>query len=209
MKAAIRLLLPLVLIVPLYAQEAPEEPVLLSVGGADSGSTGVHGLAVGFALDRAYCHVTISARLNNGGGFAGYASSIAWLTRAIGPEATDRDQVARMAFDLPPLYEGMFPLFTDIDLPAGDYWLVLANPPTGRFSYTNWVVSAPLALFKSNGTRYLGTTSVYSMEVADYPPSSPFGGIYTGFGYQFAVTGEPAGLRPEEQLPRRGRRHGE
>jgi hypothetical protein len=208
MRAAIRLLLPLVMfvVVPLYAQDAgqdsAEDPVILSVGGDDFGATSVNGLAVGFALDGPYCHVTVSARLNNGGGFAGYASSIAYLMRTIGPDATHRDQVARVAFDLPPQFDGRFDLFTDIELPAGDYWLVLVNPP-GRFSYTNWSVSAPLALFRSNGARYIGTTSTSPKTMAEYPPSSVFGGTYSGFGYQFAVTGEPGLPDPSDRRPRR------
>lgn len=209
MRAAIRLLLPLVLfvVIPLYGQDSVEHPVILSVGGDDFGATSVNGLAVGFALYGPYCHVTISARLNNGGGFAGYASSIAYLMRAIGPDATHRDQVARVAFDLPPQFDGRFDLFTDIELPAGDYWLVLVNPP-GRFSYTNWSVSAPLALFKSNGARYIGTTSTSPRTLAEYPPSSVFGATYSGFGYQFAVTGEPGVAHPDDP-PRPRHSHAE
>ena len=59
-----------------------DAPVILSIGGDDQWATGANGLAVGWAFSRRVGNVTISARLANGGGYAG---GTAYLMSRIGP----------------------------------------------------------------------------------------------------------------------------
>ena len=90
---------------PLSAQETVEEkpPLLLSVGGDDHWTTGANGLAVGWTFSRNVSNVTISARLANGGGYAG---GTAYLTRSIGPATEASDQIAATNFELPTGFQG-------------------------------------------------------------------------------------------------------
>jgi len=39
------------------------------------------------------------------------------------------------------------------------------------------------------GSRYLGTTAAYVENIVAFPPVSPFGDVYDGYGYQFEGTG--------------------
>jgi len=195
-------------IVPLRAQRPPEglqRVIEISGGEGGEGFSGqnINGLAVGWSLKRDYHNVTISARLANGGGIDGYAGGTAYLTRMIGPHSKSIHEVAKKEFELPGNYNGMFTLFTNLDLAAGEYWLVFEDPDNGRKTYANWVVAAPFTLRTTKGTHYLGTTaSTYPTEAPVYMPATLVHEVNRNFGYQFEVIGEPVPLLKDEDPSR-------
>ena len=172
------------------ALSAGAQPVVFSIAGSDEGATGANGLAVGWSFSRRVTNVTISALLNNGGGYAG---GTAYLMKRIGPGTTPEDEIATKQFELPLGFKGQVTLFTELDLPAGDYWLVFVTPREGPFSYVNWIISLPLELHKIPGARYLGTTwgDLYSTGI--YVPASQFQPTYNGVGYQMEISGDVDG----------------
>ena len=178
-------------VLPLAAQNSQ---VLISIGGADFGTTGINALGAGWSLEQRHVNVQISAELSNGGGSG---RGIAYLMRSIGPGTTCGAEVAQTKFDLPLGFHGMLTLFTGLDLPRGDYWLVFSHPRSGPFSYANWHVSNPATFTTASTVRYLGTTFLSSADdIAEYVPASNFG-IMTGqWAYHLEVTGEPAGPAP-------------
>jgi hypothetical protein len=207
MKTVVWSLLSLLLfaIVPLRAQR-PLEGLQRAIeirGEENMGGTNINGLAVGWSLKRDYHNVTIAARLANGGGIGGYAGGTVYLTRMIGPHSRFSHEVARKDFELPENYKGMFTLFTDLHLAAGEYWLVFEDPDNGRLSYANWLVAAPFVLTMSQGTRYLGTTaSTYPTEAPTYMPATLVHEVNRQYGYQFEVIGEPVPLLKDEDPSR-------
>ncbi len=170
---------------------APRVPqksaVLFSISGEGQGTTAAKSNAVGWSFSYPMRNVSIAARLSNGGGFAG---GTAYLMRAIGPGTTPQDEVARTTVDLPLGFYDMVPLFTDLDLPAGDYWLLFEVPKTGPFSYLNWDISLPVQLQAKGGVRYLGTKGLTVYD-SDYAPAAPFGDADTRIGYQIEITTSP------------------
>jgi len=173
--------------VPLFAQEPQPPPrTLLGVGGNTTWGIGINGRAVGFSLERAHSHVTIAARLGNGGGHA-YVD--AYLMRRIGPEASEEDEVARTSLDLPYPALDWITLFEDVDLERGVYWLVLAKPRDKAFSSINWIAASPLTLETSCGVRYLGSSAyTFLSDTADYIPASKFKKEIDPYGFQIALT---------------------
>lgn len=208
MKTAAWSLLSLVLfgIVPLCAQQPPEglQRALYIGGGEEVGGTAINGLAVGWSLRRDHTNVTIAAHLKNGGGIGSYAAGTAYLTRKIGPLSSTIDEVAKKEFELPDNYNGMFALFTNLILAAGEYWLVFEDPHNERVSYATWVVSIPpFVVHGSRGTRYLGTSSyAYPGPNANYMPASFFRQNEGLYGYRLEVTGEPVPLLHDEDPSR-------
>lgn len=203
MKIAVGALLSLVLsgMVPLCAQQPLEgRQQAIVIGGGDGGGAGINGLAVGWSLSRAHCNVTIAAHLTNGGGIGAYAGGTAYLTRKIGPHSRTTHEVAKKEFELPESYNGMFVLFTNVNLAAGEYWLVLEDPHNGRFSYANWVVAIPFLISTTKGSQYLGTTN--SSEISTYMPATLIRPVDRQYGYQFEVTGEPEPLLRDEEPSR-------
>lgn len=179
--------------VPLFAQELPppaEKPrTLLAVGGEVSWGIGVNGRAVGFSFAHAHHHVTIAARLGNGGGHAYFD---AYLMREIGPGASEDDEVARASLDLPYPALEWITLFEDVDLERGVYWLVIAKPRDKPFSSINWIAASPMALETSCGTSYLGTKAfTFFSDAAGYLPASKFKKEIDPYGFQIALTEPP------------------
>src|ERR1017187_5426598 len=164
---------------------------LVSVGGADFGSTGIVGLGTGWSQSQAYANVGISAYLVNGGGPGYVSQGTVYLMRSIGPGTTTDQEVSHADFTLPAQYDGMFTLFSGLSLPAGTYWIVFSTPQS-PFSYANWVISNPATVSSSGGATYLGD-AVAMAGVAAYPPASVFTNLSIGFPnqYQFAVAGVP------------------
>lgn len=185
------LLLIIVLAVsPLGAQPLPElEPertTILEIGGKLSWGVGITGQAVGWELTRPHHHVTVAANLGNGGGHAYFE---AYLMRAVGPDATWRDEAAYESFDLSYPHEGWVDLFEDLDLEAGEYWLVVAKPLEKAHSSINWIVSTPMSLRSNCDVRYLGTKSfTFLTDTAEYIPASKFAAKYEPYGFQMALT---------------------
>ena len=169
----------------------PPNPVL-SVTGAESGSSGAGGVGTGFALSQAYSAVNISAHLANGGGPGYISQGTAYLMSAIGPGTTTAQQVSVANFSLPPQYDGLFTLFSGLSLPAGSYWIVFSTPQS-PFSYANWIISYPATVNTAGGAGYLGVVDAPG-GLAAYPPASAFTDLgIPGYDYQFAVTGNPPG----------------
>jgi len=185
------LLLIIVLAVsPLGAQQAPEpEPVrtsILEIGGRLAWGVGITGQAVGWELTRPHHNVEVSARLGNGGGHAYFD---AYLMRAIGPDASWRDEVAYAPFDLTYPADGWVTLFEDLDLEPGEYWLVVAKPTEKAHSSINWIVATPMSLRSTCDVRYLGTKSfTFLTDTAEYLPASKFASKYEPYGFQMALT---------------------
>jgi hypothetical protein len=186
------LLLIIVLVVsPLGAQQLPLEPepertAILEIGGKLAWGIGITGQAVGWELARPHHYVRVAARLGNGGGHAYFD---AYLMRAIGPDATWRDEVARTSLDLTYPADGWVTLFEDLDLEAGEYWLVVAKPLEKAHSSINWIVAAPMSLRSTCDVRYLGTKSfTFLTDTAEYLPASKFESKYDPYGFQMSLT---------------------
>jgi hypothetical protein len=175
---------------PLGAQQPPEpEPertAILEIGGRLAWGVGITGQAVGWELTRPHHHVTVSARLGNGGG---HAYMDAYLMRAIGLDASTKDEVAYASFDLSYPHDGRITLFEDLDLEAGEYWLVVAKPAEKAHSSINWIVAAPMSLTSTCDVHYLGTKSyTFLTDTAEYIPASKFESKYEPYGFQMALT---------------------
>ncbi|HEY0371449.1 MAG TPA: hypothetical protein VGD79_05585 [Thermoanaerobaculia bacterium] len=188
MKPAIGLLLFLGT-VSLFAQEPPpmlEEATVLRADGKSTMAVAFHHLAVGFQLERAHHHVSISARLGNGGG---RAEVDAYLVRAIGPDATESDEVARTAFELSYPFDDWVDIFNDLELETGNYWLILAKPPESTWSSINWFAVQP-AEVRSACSAHLGNAQSFTFESdeAEYVPASKFDKKYTPYAYLLEVT---------------------
>ncbi len=182
--------------VPLYAQQPPEphHRAMLAIGGELSWGVGINGEAVGWSMANAHPHVTIAARLGNGGGHA-YVD--AYLMKKIGPDATEEDEIARTSFDLPYPFSDWVTLFADLDLEPGVYWLVIAKPRERAFSSINWIVGKPMLLRSCCDINYLGTKSyTFLSDAADYIPASNFKSKYEPYGFQIEIT--EAGLPDDE-----------
>ena len=188
MKSAIGVLL-LLVTVPMFAQDLPpefERATLLSVGGPVSWGVGINGQAVGWAFARAHPHVSVSARLGNGGG---HAYLDAYLMTRIGPGTTEEHQIARTTFDLQYPHDGWVELFTDLDLEAGAYWLVIAKPRERAHSSINWFVAQPADFGGTCHVRMLGSQSyTFHGDAAEYLPASRFAKKYEPYAFQFEVT---------------------
>ncbi len=175
----------------LRAQQPPELPrrALLEVGGAMSWGVAINGQAVGWELTRPHRFVTVSARLGNGGGHAYFD---AFLMRAIGPDATWRDEVARTSLDLTYPADAWITLFENVELEAGQYWLVVAKPLEKAHSSINWIVARPMSLRSDCDVRYLGTKSyTFLTDAAEYIPASKFESQYEPYGFHIALTEGP------------------
>jgi hypothetical protein len=186
MKPAVGMLL-LLGTVPFFAQDAPplEPATLLTISGEKTWAIGIDGQAVSFHLRHPHPHVTISARLGNGGG---HAFADAYLMKEIGPGTTERDEIARLAFDLVYPFEGWVDLFQDLDLEAGTYWLVIARPPDKAHTSINWFVAQPLTTSGSCSVAYVDSKSYsFQSDAAEYIPASKFEKKYQPYGFQFEV----------------------
>ena len=197
MKSAIAVLLVLIA-GPTFAQEAPlalERVTLLSVGGQVSWGIGINGQAVGFYLSRPRGPITVSARLGNGGG---HAYLDAYLMKRVGPGTTEEHQIARTTFDLQYPHEGWVDLFPDLDLPRGEYWLVIAKPRERAHSSINWFVARPPEPVGTCGVGFLGSKSyTFHGDAAEYLPASRFAQKYEPYRFQFEVTEmRPKGAEP-------------
>lgn len=197
MKTSVALLLSFISLAG-FAQQ-PSQTILSSVGTPD-GWTGIETLSLGWSLDHSYRNVQIEARLGNGGGSA---RGIAYLMRTIGPGTTCASEVAQVSFDLPLGYDGIFVLFENLDLSAGDYWLVFSKPRRGPFSYANWMAGFADNIIKSNDVRYLGMAWVNAEDlIGEYVPASAFNVRTDVWAYQLAIRGEPAPATPRRRIIR-------
>lgn len=197
MKRAIVTLVALVTlgVLPLAAQD-PSSPsfrenIVTAGPRGDAGGTGIQTLSEGWSMDQAYRNVSISASLSNGGGSA---RGIAYLMRSIGPGTTCASEIANVRFDLPVGYDGMYTLFTGLDLSPGEYWLVFSKPRVGPFSYASWTTSSRQAVTVGAQVRFLGMAWVVGEDgegIAEYMPASGFNVYADQVAYQFEVTGEP------------------
>jgi hypothetical protein len=160
---------------------AHAQPVVFSIAGNDHRTTRANGIAVGWSFSDKVEHVTISAFLANSGGDAG---GTAYLVKRIAPGITPASEIASTRFELPANFKGGVPFFTELDLPAGEYWLVI-----GATRDVEWVASSPLELHLVDVAHYLGTTQSDLAGIADYPPASRFGMISDRVGYQIEITG--------------------
>lgn len=200
MKSALAVLLVLVT-VPTFAQEAPDAPpaleraALLGVDGPRTWGVGINGQAVGWYFSQPRSHITVSARLGNGGG---HAYLDAYLMKRIGPGTTRKDEIARTSLDLPYPYDGWVDLFTDLDLDGGYYWLVIAKPWEKSHSSINWFVAQPPGHRDTCGVHSLGSQSyTFHFDAASYIPASKFEKKFEPYTFQFEISEvRPAGTEP-------------
>jgi hypothetical protein len=192
MRSVLRSLLLIIVfaVSPLVAQPLPEpEPertAILQIGGKLAWGIGITGQAVGWELARPHHHVAVAAHLGNGGG---HAYMEAYLMRAIGFDASSRDEVAYASFDLTYPNDGWITLFADLDLEPGEYWLVVAKPKEKAHSSINWMVATPMNLSSTCDVRYIGTKSfTFLSDTAEYLPASKFESKYEPYGFQMALT---------------------
>jgi hypothetical protein len=184
MKPAIAVLL-LIVATPLLAQEVLRASILATEG-AMTWPVAINGQAVGWYLEDPREAVTVSARLGNGGGHAYVA---AYLMKEIGPGTTEKDEIARTTFDLAYPHDGWVPLFENVDLEAGTYWLIVAQAPERAHSSINWFVAQPFGTVRSCGVRYIGSRSyTFHGDAAEYLPASKFAKKYEPYGFQFELT---------------------
>ena len=181
-----KLLLAVILAIPLCAQEAAERATIVWTGGERSWGVGIKGQAVGFHLATDRQAVTISARLGNGGGRAWVA---AYLMKSIGPGTTEADEIASATFELPYPYDGLLPLFEDLDLERGTYWVIVAKPSDRAHSSINWFVAEPREYRTSCEVHFAGTRSfTFHGDAGDYLPASKFEKKYEPYAFQLEVT---------------------
>ena len=187
MKRALGFLL-FVLATPVCAQDLPllERVTVAGPRGDVSWPVAIRGQAVGFALYRAHEHVTVSARLGNGGGHA-YVD--AYLMKQIGPGATQEHEIAYNTFDLAYPFDDWVDLFTDLSLDAGQYWLVIAKPRDVSHSSINWFVVGPSEPTGSCSAHLLSSWAyTFLLDEAEYIPASKFEKKFEPYLFQFEVT---------------------
>ena len=147
--------------------------------------------AVGFSLDKAYTNITIEAAI---GGTAAFPAGQAYLTTAIGPAATQSNELHSTAVNYPVANIGSLPLmtiFSGLSLGAGDYFLVFETPQTTASNIAGWGLGN--AVSTANGITFLG--SFGRVPSAAYAPSSSFGQV-TDTHHRFRVTGDAAVPEP-------------
>jgi len=174
--------------IPVRAQDAPvlERATVVATRGDVSWGIGIRGQAVGFMLSRTHSHVTVSARLGNGGGRA-YAE--AYLMKDIGPGTTLDEEIAFTSFDLEYPFEGWVDLFNDVELTAGRYWLVIAKPRDRPHSSINWFVVQQTAPAGSCSGRFFESKAyTFQLDEAEYIPASKFEKKFEPYVFQFEVT---------------------
>jgi hypothetical protein len=186
MKVAIGLVL--LLTVSVFAQEAPpvlEVAMVLRADGLVTFPVAIHHMAVGFALQRAHHHVSIRARLGNGGG---RAEVDAFLMRAVGPDATESDEVARTEFELSYPFDGWVDIFNDVELEKGSYWLVLGKPKKSSWSSINWFAVKPESSLSACNAHLIGSqTYTFDSDTANYLPASKFERKFTPYYFQIEI----------------------
>lgn len=187
MKAAIGLVL--LLTGSVFAQEAPpvlEVATVLRADGLVTFPVAIHHMAVGFALSREHHHVSIRARLGNGGG---RAEVDAFLMRAVGPDAKESDEIARTQFELSYPFDGWVDLFNDVELEKGSYWLVLGKPKESSWSSINWFAVKPETSLSACNAHLTGAqTYTFDSDTADYLPASKFEKKFTPYAFQIDIT---------------------
>jgi hypothetical protein len=160
---------------------------IVSVGGPDIGDTGIEGLAEGWSMSFSG-DVSVTAYLANGSGGAPAIDNVAYITS--GPLPNLSDIVASTDFTLPGLYFGTFTLFSNLNLNAGDYWLIFFSPGPPN-SYANWIASNPATVTAAPGAEFLGYAESSN---GDNTFSAP---VDNAFAWNFAVTAdtpEPSSL---------------
>lgn len=160
----------------LSAQTQMQTIIAAEPDGAVVEGSGIKGWGVGWSTNLHYQEVSVAAWLGNGGGSA---AGIAYLMRRIGAGATRAEQVAVRHFDLPLGFNGMFTLFSGLDLAPGRYWLIFWEPEA-PFSYANLGLGGrgegePLnELTLAPGSRYLTSLLAFPKDYFPYPPASGF-----------------------------------
>ena len=191
MKAAIGLFVILgtvPLTIPMTGQEVEpplERVTLIAPRGELPMPVAVHRQAVGWVLKGEQHHVTVSAHLGNGGG---RADIDAYLMKRIGPGATSGDEIAFASLDLGFPFDDWVDLFTDLDLEAGEYWLIIAKPKEKAHSSINWFVLQPKSVLGSCNASFLGSQSfTFLSDADDYLPASKFEEKYEPHAFRFEV----------------------
>ena len=140
---------------------------ILDVDGAVNGGQQVSNFpfAVSWTSSVAYNDVSISVRLSDGTG-----TGFAYLTTALGLGTTDASEITQNNFSYSaPSYptSAWVPVLTNLDLPPGTYYLVLANFSASAL----WDNAAPATVFLGDGVSDRHTwDSGGILSVGNYPP---------------------------------------
>lgn len=188
MKAAVVAAL---LALPVAAQHyCPPPALVISAAAEGTEYTKADALAIGWVMGRAHYDVRISVHAETG--FDDHSIVTAYLMRQIGPSTSKSAEVARTSYELPPWYNGEWVLFEDLDLPAGEYWLVFERPPQATHDAPEWLVSRLSGFQVQDTTRFLGTRYYsYVNYRTDYIPDATYTTTMKLQGYAIAVSGVP------------------
>jgi hypothetical protein len=152
-------------------------------------------VAFSFTLNQGYAGVTINASIY-GSTFLGPTTGTIYLTNAIGAAATAANVIStRPANTLPldtqcaapdPKYgcAPPIPLFTGLQLPAGTYYVILAD---ASGSIDAWRAHAPVVLRTAGGSPANDVLLAFPVN-ATFPPASTFG-VLAPMDIVFSVTG--------------------
>jgi hypothetical protein len=172
-----------------------EADTILDVEGTVNGSQAIgndHPFAVSWSSSVAYSGVSISVLLSDGTG-----TGFAYLTSALGPGTTTTSQIADVNFSYSaPSYPGSawVPLFSDLTLAPGTYYLTLAGPFSAGASWDN---AFPPTVTLGSGVSNLNTWSAGTAGPGGYPPDYSYTLYDNSSGnlqIQVIATPEPSSL---------------
>ena len=188
MKAAV---LAALLALPVAAQyHGPPPALVISMAGDGTELTKADALAMGWLMGRMHYDVTISVHAESG--YDDHSIVTAYLMRRIGLSTSKSAEVARTSYELPPWFNGKWVLFEDLELPAGEYWLVFERPPHAEHGAPEWLVSRLSGFQAQDTTRFLGTRYYsYVNHRTDYIPDATYTPTTKLQGYAIEITGVP------------------
>jgi hypothetical protein len=190
-----RISIGLILLFSLTASRLYADPIVIShtaqtFTAADEGSATVgspFSLAIGWSLQSAFSDVDISARL------IGSATGTAYLMTQIGPTTTVADQLMSAKFTIDSTTIDWVPLFTDLDLQPGSYFLVLGSDSC-CYGWGDTDTRDNPSLITAAGVTYdggFGTSSAGQYPPASFSPATA--SLEDGFvSLEFGVTGNAA-----------------
>jgi hypothetical protein len=147
-------------------------------------------LAIGWSMLRPYRNVTISVRADSG--HDDYTVVTAYLMTRIGPLTHPTAEIARTSYELPPSFDGSWVLFENLDLPAGEYWLVFERPPHAEHGEPEWRILSLKGFTLGMGNRFLGTRAYsYVNHRTEYLPDATYTETRALQGYAVTISGVP------------------
>jgi hypothetical protein len=148
--------------------------------------------AVSWTQTGTYTGVEITALLDSSQGIVTTGS--AFVTNDIGPGTTIANQIASGVFQVTNVRQ-QIPLFTNLTLGSGTYYLVLASAASP--SPVTWDDTLSPSVITDSGVSEGPMYSTNGAPQASYIPATSFGPLVRGIGsFQFDVTGASAQPEP-------------